>query len=94
MTEKGEEMGETREERERESVLSFGIWIYGGGGEEGGERYIYIYIWGGYDRGKGTLPVPNIPRDEWENRSILGRKTTTLVGCSENPMILISLSMS
>ena len=38
------------------------------------------------------LPIPNIPGDEWKNRSIRGEKT--LVGCSANPVILILMRVS
>ena len=65
-------------------MLSFGIWIHGRGQKGGG---------GGSDLGKGRkLPVPNIPGDEWENRSTRGNKS--LVGCSENPVILILMRVS
>ena len=48
------------------------------------------------DLGKGGLPIPTIPRDEWENRSTPGGwggggvAGGTLVGCSANPVILIN----
>ena len=87
MIEKGDEMGRgvgggavKETERERESVLSFGIRIH--------EEKTTICF--GSDLGKGRrLPIPG---DEWEKRNT--RRKNPLVGCSANPMILILMRAS
>ena len=88
MTEKGEEMGGGGGGgKERES---FGIRIHAKKMEKKKKKTCF-----GSDLGKGRrLPIPNIPGDEWENRSTRGKTTTTLVGCSANPMILILMTVS
>ena len=87
MIEKGDEMGRgvgggavKETERERESVLSFGIRIH--------EEKTTICF--GSDLGKGRrLPIPG---DEWEKRNT--RRKNPLVGCNTNPMILILMRAS
>ena len=59
-------------------MLSIEIWIHEGGGGGGEEKEKKIES----DLGKGRrLQIPNIPGDEWENRSTLGKKTISRMKC-------------
>ena len=71
MTEKGAGGGGEGRESGAE-LLNTASWRWGGGGgRERGRRG----GGGGSDLAKGRrLPVPNIPRDEWENQSTRGEQ--------------------